>query len=343
MSKLDDARKIINDCDKELIDLFKKRFVASKMVAEYKKENNIPILDKTREDEIIKKNLETLFDKELEVYFKDFYLKLLDVSKQYQNNINGLKFGLIGEKLSHSYSPLIHNLLFKLKGINATYDLIEVTENELEKIVNKVRNYEYQGFNVTIPYKVKIMDYLDVIDAPAAKIGAVNTIYMRDGLIHGTNTDYFGFIDELRFYNINVFNKDVYVLGNGGASKACVKALEDLSANVKIVSRTKTDNTITYDELANIKKIDVIVNTTPVGMYPNNSESPISKIIADKALLIVDIIFNPSQTLLMSYNKNSYNGLMMLIKQAAKSEDIWLKKEYDLDYNEIYNQIKEMI
>lgn len=253
-----------------------------------------------------------------------------------------MKFGLLGEKLSHSYSPLIHNKLFKLKGVDASYELFEINENQITEYINELKNKSIKGLNVTIPYKQTVMKYLDVIDDEALKIGAVNTIYLKDGLVHGTNTDYFGFIEELNYYNINVSNKDCYVLGSGGASKAIVKALNDLNANTFVVSRKPIDKEIDYQSL-NDRRIDIIVNTTPVGMYPNISNSPLDINIANKALAIVDIIFNPSVTKLMSYNNNSYNGLMMLLMQAAKSEDIWLDKKYDLDYKKIYNEIKKVI
>ena len=253
-----------------------------------------------------------------------------------------MKFGLLGEKLSHSYSPLIHNLLFKYKNIDATYELFEIKENQIEEYINNLRNELVNGYNVTIPYKEKVMKYLDIIDENAKEIGAVNTIYLKDGKVHGTNTDYFGFIEELKYYNIDVNNKRCFILGTGGASKACKKALADLNASYYLVSRKPSNNEIGYDRLE-INANDIIINTTPVGMYPNVDASPLDFNKASKALAIVDIIFNPSVTKLMSYNKNSYNGLMMLFMQAAMSEDIWLNKNYNLDYKKIYNEIKKVI
>jgi shikimate dehydrogenase len=313
------------------------------MVACYKKDNNLPILDKKRENEIIEKNINLLNDSSLEPYFKEFFSSMLNVSKNYQSSIIGLKFGLLGKHLSHSQSPLIHNTLFKLKNINASYSLFETDEEHLKDYIDDLRKHKYNGFNVTIPYKVKIMEYLDVIDEEARAIGAVNTVYIKDNLVHGTNTDYFGFIEELKYFNVDVFNKNCYVLGNGGASKAVSKALKVLNANVFVVSRNKSDETISYDEFYNRKEYDLIVNTTPVGMYPNINESVIDKKIASKANTLIDIIFNPKKTLLMSYNNNSYNGFVMLLMQAMKSEDIWLNKTYSLDNSKILRELEEKI
>ena len=123
---------------------------------------------------------------------------------------------------------------------------------------------------------------------------------------------------------------------------AVSKALKDLGGNVISVSRNKTQNTITYDIL-NINGDDVIVNTTPVGMYPNVDASPLTKEMASRAYALVDIIFNPSVTKLMSYNKNSYNGLLMLIGQAAKAQDIWLSKHYDISYDYMLKYVEGVI
>ncbi len=253
------------------------------------------------------------------------------------------KFALLGEHLSHSYSPLIHNKLFKLKNLNCKYELLECNSSELEMILNKLREGEYSGYNVTIPYKKEVMKYLDKISDEALFIGSVNTIKLEEDKLVGYNTDYFGFMYELEYFGVNVENKNCYVLGTGGASLAIVKVLKDLNANVISVSRTKSDNTITYEELNNINSEDIIINTTPLGMYPNINDSPLSKDITSKAKCVVDIIFNPSTTKLMSYNKVSYNGLMMLVAQADKAEDIWFNQTNQIDLNEVLEYTKEVI
>ena len=141
-----------------------------------------------------------------------------------------MKFGLIGEKLSHSYSKVIHEEVFKENNINASYDLIETKEEGLKDLIEKLRKGEYLGFNVTIPYKEKIMQYLDQIDEDADQIKAVNTIYIKDGIVHGTNTDYLGFIESIHHHSINLKSKKCMVLGTGGASKAICYSLDLLKA-----------------------------------------------------------------------------------------------------------------
>ena len=251
-------------------------------------------------------------------------------------------FALLGEHLQHSYSPIIQKELFRLKGLDYDYKLLEIKEDEIEHTLSLLKEGVYSGFNVTIPYKKEVMKYLDIISDEAKTIGAVNTIKCVDGKLIGYNTDYFGFIEELKYYGINVENKKCYVLGTGGASLAVNKALKDLGADTISVSRNKKSNTITYSELK-IESNDIIVNTTPVGMYPNIDNSPLDSATSKLALAVIDIIFNPSVTKLMSYNKNSYNGIMMLIGQAKKAQDIWLGEEVDVDYNSMLSYLKGVI
>lgn len=250
------------------------------------------------------------------------------------------KYALLGYPLSHSFSPLIHNTMFKQKNINATYELLPITEDKLHDAIESLKNGTYKGFNVTIPYKVKIMEYLDIVSPRAKEIGSVNTVYYKDGKVIGDNTDYYGFIEQLRYDNVDPRGMSAYILGTGGASLAVNKALIDLGAKVTYVSRTKKDDVLTYDELYKLDDIDMIVNTTPVGMYPNVSVSPLDEDCAKKAKVLVDIIFNPLTTKLMTFNQNSYNGLAMLVFQAAKAQDIWLGESYKIDEKEVLDKIR---
>ncbi|MBR6072590.1 MAG: shikimate dehydrogenase [Acholeplasmatales bacterium] len=253
------------------------------------------------------------------------------------------KYALLGEKLSHSYSPIIHKKIFEAYNIDADYSLLECNKNDLEGIINKLRTGEYSGFNVTIPYKIEVMKYLDEISDEAKAIGSCNTIAYKDGKIIGYNTDYFGFYNELVYYNVEVKNKDCYILGTGGASLALYKALIDMGGNVKYVSRNpKNSETITYLELEN-KNIDLLVNATPVGMSPNVGFSPVKSDIAKRSKYVVDIIFNPKRTQLLLDANSNMNGLLMLVGQAVKAEEIWQDKKYPLDIIGLLKEIEAMI
>lgn len=243
------------------------------------------------------------------------------------------KYALIGRKLSHSYSPIIHQYLFKKNDINATYSLIEIEENELEKCIVDLKNNLYSGFNVTIPYKEKVIPYCDILTDAAKEIGAVNTIYLKDGKVIGDNTDHSGFAKELDYYNIDVNLKNVYVLGNGGAAKAIAYALKKKGANVIFVSRS--GNGIGYDELKQIDKYDILINTTPLGMYPNLDASILEEDIVKRANLCIDLIYNPRKTKFLSFAKEGYHSLLMLFFQAIDAEEIWQDKKIHYDLLEL--------
>ena len=140
------------------------------------------------------------------------------------------RYGLLGRKLGHSQSKIIHEYFFNIHNVSATYDLIEIEEEEIKTKIDLIKKGYYQGFNVTVPYKEKVIPYLDILSDSARKIGAVNTIYLKDGLLIGDNTDYLGFIEELKYLDLDLQDKNVYVLGSGGSSKAIHYALQKINA-----------------------------------------------------------------------------------------------------------------
>jgi len=241
-------------------------------------------------------------------------------------------YGLIGKKLSHSYSVEIHKAIMSELQINGDYKLFELKEDELEDfIVNPAENLH--GASVTIPYKIDVMDYLDEISSEAKNIGAVNTIKFKKGKTSGYNTDYFGFSMMLDYFNISVANRDIVVLGTGGASKAVIQYLKDSHCKtITLVTRTIDKSidydvdTITYDELASLNK-DIVINTTPNGMYPNIDSSPVSIDQIKGIEAAVDVIYNPETTKFMAIatelGAKSISGLYMLVAQAIKAQEIW--------------------
>lgn len=252
------------------------------------------------------------------------------------------EYGLLGAKLGHSYSKIIHSQIFKMFNIDAKYSLIECKESDLELYLELLKQGKYQGFNVTIPYKKAIMNLLDIVDEKAENIGSVNTVYLKDGKTVGTNTDFDGFLETIRYYNIPIENKNCYILGTGGAALAVYSVIRYLKGNAIFVSRNPLENQIGYQELENCD-IDVLINTTPVGMYPNIDQSPVSKEISCKAKEVIDIIFNPTRTKLLKDCKKNINGFHMLIMQAFKAEEIWQEKKLEFDIEVFKKQIGGVI
>ena len=225
-----------------------------------------------------------------------------------------MKCGLLGRKLGHSYSPQIHGYLG-----DYSYTLFEKEPEELEGFL---KNGDFTGINVTMPYKRDVIPYLDELSPIAAKLGAVNTIVRRDGRLIGHNTDYFGFCEMVRSSGLNVAEKKVLVLGTGGASKPVTAALKQLGANVVSISRSGENN---YGNLHLHADAAVFANATPVGMYPNTGVSPVDLDLFPRLEGVLDIIFNPARTqLLLDAEKRglvAVNGLLMLVAQAKEASE----------------------
>ncbi|WDV44332.1 shikimate dehydrogenase [Clostridiaceae bacterium M8S5] len=264
-------------------------------------------------------------------------------------------FGLIGEKLGHSFSPVIHSLIFKVLNIKGHYQLFEVNKEDLKNAVYGLKALGAKGVNVTIPYKVDIIKYLDAISEEAEKIGAINTICFKDNKTIAYNTDYFGFGIMLNKFNVAIQDKKAVILGTGGAAKAVLQYLIDKKVgDITIVSRNentakakfKDYKIISYDDIKNINKQDIVVNTTPCGMYPNTDRSSLCEEDISKFDAVVDLIYNPTETLLLKYAKNhgikAVNGLYMLVGQAVKAQELWNDIHItDEVIDKVYNELIE--
>jgi shikimate dehydrogenase len=233
-----------------------------------------------------------------------------------------MEYGLIGEKLGHSYSKIIHEKL-----ADYTYDLCPLTKDEFKVFMAEKK---FRAINVTIPYKKDVLPYLNVIDEKAKRIGAVNTIINENGHLTGYNTDYFGFYYTLKQHKIDVANQKVLVLGNGGASLAVIAVLQDLHAGEILTVKYKEEpNTITYEEAAkNHNDATLIINTSPIGMYPNVDATPIDLAPYTHLTAVVDIIYNPTLTKFMeqaiSQSVLAVNGIEMLVAQAKYAVEYFL-------------------
>lgn len=225
-----------------------------------------------------------------------------------------MKCGLLGRKLGHSYSPEIHSYLG-----DYSYELYE---REPEKVGDFLKNGDFTGINVTVPYKKDVIPYLDELSERAKKLGAVNTIIRRDGKLIGHNTDYFGFEMMLRRSGLTVSGKKVLVLGSGGASNTAVAVLGAYGANVIVISRSGENN---YDNLHLHADAALIVNTTPVGMYPHTGISPIDLDLFPKLEGVLDVVYNPARTKLLLDAQDrgiiTDNGLLMLVAQAKEASE----------------------
>jgi shikimate dehydrogenase len=234
----------------------------------------------------------------------------------------GKKFGLLGETLAHSFSPQIHARI-------ADYEY-----RLYEKSPGEVRDFllagDFDGLNVTIPYKKTVIPFCETLSESAVKIGSVNTIIKNaDGTLHGENTDYFGFLYMLRKSGADIIGKKALILGNGGAALTVRAVLEDNGAGEVItISRTGENN---YGNIDKHNDAMIIVNTTPVGMYPGNGISPVALDIFSLCETVLDIVYNPAKTELMLAAEDrgiaAAGGLYMLVAQAKRATELFLDKK----------------
>ncbi|MCI9070377.1 shikimate dehydrogenase [Clostridium sp.] len=250
-------------------------------------------------------------------------------------------YGLLGEKLSHSLSPKINKLILEKNNDEGAYKLFEIPKDKLGDFVKAVKLLKIKGFNVTIPYKESVMKYLDYISDEASRIGAVNTVMLKGNKLYGYNTDYFGIEVMIKSKNIITKNKIAVILGSGGACKAVVTYLLDNEIekiyivsrspiNIDLNNKNKKISIINYDELRNMKG-DLIINTTPVGMYPNINEAIVNNEVMKNFEVAIDLIYNPTKTKFLQIaeeeRKVTLGGLLMLVGQAVKSQSIFNDRE----------------
>ena len=257
-----------------------------------------------------------------------------------------MKYGLTGEKLGHSFSKEIHERIADYK-----YELCEVAKDDFDEFF---KNRDFISINVTIPYKERVIPYLDYIDDIALSIGAVNTVVNKDGKLYGYNTDYYGLKSLIEKRNIDVKNKKVLILGTGGTSKTATAVVKTLGAKEIIYASINGEiGTFTYEEV--IEKhtdAEVIINTTPCGMYPNNDGLLIDINLFKNLVGVVDVVYNPLLTTILQNAKTNNlkyaSGLYMLVSQAVYASAIFQDKEVSHDlidevFEEIYFQKQNIV
>lgn len=257
-----------------------------------------------------------------------------------------MEYGCIGEKLPHSFSKEIHE-----KIGSYDYRLIELTPDELDFFLTE---RQFKAINVTIPYKQAVIPYLSQMSDTAVKIGAVNTIVNINGALYGYNTDFFGMQSLIEREKISIDGKKVLILGTGGTSKTAFSVAESLHAKeIFKVSRKKADGVITYEEACAFHgDAEIIINTTPVGMYPHIDKEPIDIDNFPNLTGVIDAVYNPLTTKLVQHAKkkgiNTRCGLFMLVSQAVKAYEIFNQTQCPVEtfekiYREIYSSKQNIV
>lgn len=264
-------------------------------------------------------------------------------------NWNTKLYCLIGNPIDRSLSPIIHNEIFKILGENSIYLAFNIDKNKLKDTIEGLKAINIQGFNVTIPFKKAIIKYLDDLSPEAEILGAVNTVKNENGKLIGYNTDGAGFLQTFKDNNINVRNKNVLLLGAGGAAYAIGITLSLNGVNSIYIANRSREKAISLERqikknssiftqvtdlsLENVDKkdIDIIINATSIGMYPLENMSPIELNGFKENPIVYDIVYKPMETKLIQDAKSrgfkTFNGISMLLDQAILSQKIWLNLE----------------
>ena len=323
---LNDYRKQLDAIDAELLRLFADRMDIADAIGVWKKENGFPVLDANREAEKLRA-LAAQAPEDLRDEVKALFSKIMELSRARQNRVAAdpgggrLPCGLLGEKLSHSYSPQIHAQL----GSYA-YRLFEKAPDEVEDFV---RHEDWHGLNVTIPYKKTVIPFCDALSETAAAIGSVNTLLRRpDGSIFGDNTDAYGFRHMLEKTGCDPAGKKALVCGTGGASATVCAVLRSLGAEVVTLSR-RGENC--YGRLDRHLDASLLVNATPLGMYPRNGEQAVDLLALPHLEAVLDVVYNPARTALLlqaeSLGIPHAGGLSMLVAQAKRASEVFQGRE----------------
>ena len=257
-----------------------------------------------------------------------------------------MQYGLIGEKLGHSFSAEIHQ---KLKS--NPYTLVELSCEEIEAFLTEKN---FSAINVTIPYKTAVIPYLSHVNERAQAIGAVNTVVNKNGELWGYNTDFYGLQALILHAKVSIKNKKVAILGTGGTSKTAHAVAEFLGAkDILTVSRKAGNGVVTYDELTKQHTdIEVLINTTPVGMYPNTEATPVDISAFPNLSGVIDAIYNPLRTkLILDAKKHGIpaeGGLYMLVAQAVRASELFVDCTYEPDtteriYLELLNKTENIV
>jgi shikimate dehydrogenase len=277
------------------------------------------------------------------------------------------KLAVIGDPIAHSLSPVLQNFFIRRFALHFTYEALHIRANDLPKLMQRLRDGEFRGINITIPHKQAVLPFLDDVDETAARLGAANTIAVEKNKLIGYNTDVIGFLRGLEAAGISPSGKNIFVLGAGGAARAAVFALLKTGAKKiflcnRSAERAKAllaaftnDNrlqNVQWPERLNwlqINKIDVVLNATSMGMHPQLNESPLPPAAFSPYMIAVDLIYNPPETAFLrtaaEAGAKTANGLGMLIEQGVAALEIWSQQKFDIQniYANLESELRDAL
>lgn len=313
---ISELRERINEADDRLLKAFEDRMRAARGIAEYKAAHGLPVYDEAREREVLARQTANA-SPDMRGYIARLYGTLFEISKDYQKGRIAPRYGLLGERLAHSRSPRLHELLG-----GEGYELWPTPPDRLDAFM---RARDFDGLNVTIPYKRAVLPYVDELSETARRVGCVNTIVKRaDGTLYGDNTDVYGFTVMARRAGIDFRGEKTLILGSGGAGLAVRDAVAAAGGKPVIISRSGADN---YESIERHADAAYVVNATPVGMYPDVGASPLDLARLPRLRGVLDVIYNPLRTALIKAAEARglvcAGGITMLVYQAARARELF--------------------
>lgn len=267
-------------------------------------------------------------------------------------------FGILGTPISHTLSPLMHSFMAKKSGQDLAYLAFDVTPENFDGAIQGIKKMGASGFNITAPHKISVIDHIDVVSEDAKIMNSVNTIVNKNGVWHGYNTDGDGFCESLLIEGCEIKDKNILMMGAGGSARSlCYKLGKFGAKSITITSRSadkvhiigdmveKYTSASFYDEVSKNKDYDIIINTTPLGMHPNENKNPCTFMdIVNEEKTCVDIIYNPKKTLFLQEAEKKkakiINGLSMLVLQGILAFEKFC--DLELSKKETYNELMNL-
>jgi shikimate dehydrogenase len=349
-SQLAKHREQIDQIDRQLLDLLNRRLEVAREIGKIKGRQATGVLDTRRETEVYRKLLELnqgrlLHGKSL----YEIFTAIISASREIQRapKLKALRldapalFAVVGNPVSHSLSPVMHNHAFSACGFNGLYIPLEL--DDIKLAVTGLKSLNFKGASITIPHKTSVIDLLDDLGDAAARIKAVNTIVNVDGRLVGHNTDGNGAVRALS-ERIDIDAKDVVIIGAGGAARAIGYGVKAEGGRVTIVNRSRPkgeqlSNALdsTFIPLSEVKKLncDILINTTPVGMTPHVDDMCLPKAALDKNMVVMDIIYTPLKTRLLREAEKigcaCIDGVSMFVYQGAEQFALWTGQKAPVD------------
>ncbi len=349
-SHLDERRKRIDQIDQQLLKLLNQRQEVAREIGQIKGRQNIRVVDTRRETEVFRKLLDLNKGRLLSrKSLYDIFAAIISASREIQapptQESSGhdapALFAVLGNPVSHSLSPIMHNNAFSAVGFNGLYIPLEV--DDIQLAISGLRLLNFKGASITIPHKTSVIDLLDELDDAAARIRAVNTVVNSDGRLIGHNTDWSGAMRALSD-KIKINSKEVAIVGAGGAARAIGFGVKAEGGRIIILNRSKLKGEQLSSELdagflplSEAKKLDcdILINTTPIGMTPHADDMCLPITALDKNMVVMDIIYTPLKTRLLREAEKigctCIDGLSMFVYQGAEQFTLWTGRKAPVD------------